>query len=190
MIEHPPWASAGEAGPSGVEVELVEGFALEHDARVRWFPGVEEGLLRALEHRELDVVVGGLTSENPWSARFELARPYFESRLVVGAPPGEAVPDDLAGARIAVRDGSHVAALVQAHGAIPVRVADLSAAEGLVAAEEWRVRALGLHPTETELAVFSHAVAVVPGENALRVALERFLLARQSDVPRMLEAAA
>jgi polar amino acid transport system substrate-binding protein len=188
LLEHPPWATGEGGDPTGVEVTLLEGFARDHDARVQWFPGPEEELLRALEHRELDVVVGGLTADNPWSRRFQFARPYFEDRVVVGVRAGSSLPEDLDGMRIGVLDGSDVAALVEERGAVPVRLMDLGEADGPVAGEVWRVRAVGLEPTDVVLATRSHTIAVVPGENALRVALERYLVSLSPEVPAMLEA--
>lgn len=190
VIEHEPWVLLRDGDPTGAEVALVEGFAGAHDAEVRWVEGPEERLFPALEHRELDLVVGGLTRGNPWTGRLEPSRPYFESRLLVGVPPGHPLPDNLEGMEIAVERGTHVAALVADEGGVPVRVDDLAEASGPVAAEEWRVRALGLHPTDVVLETSSHVVAVAPGENAFRVAIERYLEARRPDVAGLLQEAA
>lgn len=69
-------------GPSvsGPEADLVASFAAAQGAQVQWRPGGEEELMVALEAGELDVVVGGLSEESPWTDRVALTRPYAESR--------------------------------------------------------------------------------------------------------------
>ena len=64
--------------PTGREVDLVEGFAASLDAEVEWTVGGEEDLVTRLEDGSLDVVVGGLTDQNPFSADAAMTRPYLE----------------------------------------------------------------------------------------------------------------
>lgn len=61
---------------SGSEAELVEGFAETLDAQVEWRIGGEEALVGALEHGDLDLVVGGLTDQTPWVDKVGLTRGY------------------------------------------------------------------------------------------------------------------
>ena len=62
--------------PRGPLVELVEGFADQHDATVEWTIGSEETLVGMLESGELDIVVGGMTDETPWTDRSGVTRGY------------------------------------------------------------------------------------------------------------------
>lgn len=79
------------------EEALVEGFAERLDAEVIWRDGGEEQLMTALEDGELDLVIGGLTDQTPWSTHAAITRPYAESvddrgrtvRHVMAAPLGE-----------------------------------------------------------------------------------------------------
>ncbi|GLB68628.1 transporter substrate-binding domain-containing protein [Arthrobacter mangrovi] len=71
-------SSAG-TGPAGTEAELVRAFAAEHNARVEWVSGGESNLVRRLERGELDLVVGGLTKDSPWSKHAALTQPYLET---------------------------------------------------------------------------------------------------------------
>ena len=64
--------------PTGREVDLVEGFASSLGAQVEWTVGGEEDLVARLEDGSLDVVVGGLTDQNPFSADAAMTRPYLE----------------------------------------------------------------------------------------------------------------
>jgi polar amino acid transport system substrate-binding protein len=95
---NPPWTDTGGAGePSGTEVDLVREFAGTRQAQVDWVVGGEEPLIAALERGELQLVIGGLTSETPWSEKAAISKPYAETRdpegkrkkLVMAAPMGE-----------------------------------------------------------------------------------------------------
>ena len=168
-----PWTSFG--GPTGVEVELVEELGRDLDADVEWVEGGHSDLLSALHARELDLVVGGLTSDDPWSKEVTFTQPYFTVRTMVGVAPGSLPPDDLAGRRFAVEAHSEAVHSVTENDAVPVEVVSLEEAEPPVVAEEWEIRALGLQPTEVILDEQQHVMATPLGENAWLVRLERYL---------------
>ncbi|WP_336716076.1 transporter substrate-binding domain-containing protein [Arthrobacter sp. USHLN218] len=104
ISHNPPWtetgtgsASAGtgststgagtgstSTAPGGTEAELVRAFAAEHNARVEWVSGGESNLVRQLERGELDLVVGGLTKDSPWSKHAALTQPYLETSNAQG----------------------------------------------------------------------------------------------------------
>jgi polar amino acid transport system substrate-binding protein len=175
ILERPPWATLEGGKPSGVEVDLVEGFARSLDAEIDWFPGSEAELFTALEKRELDLAIGGFTDDDPWAQKVTFTQPYAIIEVVVAAPPGRAPPADLSGLQVAARSGTEVPRLVEEAGGIAVRVPDLSKANGLVAGEKWEVRALGLVPGSLVLDESRPAMAVPLGENAWLVRLERHL---------------
>lgn len=88
-----PWVTAaGTGAPAGPEAEVVLRFANSLGARVDWRQGSESELFEALEHFELDVVIGGLTADNPAGPSLGLTRPYVErdqKQHVMAAAPGE-----------------------------------------------------------------------------------------------------
>jgi polar amino acid transport system substrate-binding protein len=95
---HPPWTDISGAGePSGTEVDLVREFAGTLPAQVEWVVGGEQSLIAALERGELQLVIGGLTSETPWTEKAAITKPYAEmkdpegkrKKLVMAAPMGE-----------------------------------------------------------------------------------------------------
>ena len=95
---NPPWTvTSGNAQPTGSEVDLVTEFAASLPAQVQWTVGGEEPLIKALERGELDLVIGGLTSDTPWTEHAGVTKPYGEAtdpagervELVMAAPPGE-----------------------------------------------------------------------------------------------------
>lgn len=94
----PPFAVLdGSREPAGSEVDLVRDFAASLDAEVRWTAAGEESLLDALGEGELDLVIGGISDNSPWTDKGALTRPYREvpgpggtaRKLVFVAPLGE-----------------------------------------------------------------------------------------------------
>jgi polar amino acid transport system substrate-binding protein len=95
---NPPWTDISGAGePSGTEVDLVRDFAGTLQAQVEWVVGGEQPLIAALERGELQLVIGGFTSETPWTEQAAITRPYAETKdpegmrkkLVMASPMGE-----------------------------------------------------------------------------------------------------
>jgi polar amino acid transport system substrate-binding protein len=187
-----PWTTLDDGRPGGVEVELVERFASELGARVEWVDGSEADLIGALEVRELDLVVGGLTADTPWQAKAAITRSYTTTRVVVAVPASQPLPDDIAGLRVAVETGTDAAGILEEKtDAIPVRVPDVTQVTGsAVAIDEWLLADLDLRDTGVHLSKTKHVMATPLGENAFLVRLERFLIAHQDQVPALLDAAA
>ncbi|GAA1340940.1 substrate-binding periplasmic protein [Saccharothrix algeriensis] len=174
VTEHRPWTVLGDE-VTGAEAELVQRLADRLGARVRWRRGAESELMAAVARRQLDLVVGGLAEDAPWTEHASLTRPYATSRVVVAAA-GE-VPADLAGVRVAVRAGTAEVAALTAQDAVPVPVDDVAGAVDLpVAVEHWRAAGLGLRVTDHVLLEREHVWALPLGENGWQVEVERFLL--------------
>jgi polar amino acid transport system substrate-binding protein len=100
LVENAPWVVHGADGPTGVEVDLVRALASDLGATPQWTWGGEQRLLQSLADFELDVVVGGLTDDTPWSSDVGLTGDFLEERIVRGGatrtvrhvlatPPGE-----------------------------------------------------------------------------------------------------
>lgn len=87
-ITHNPHWTDIEGPPSGHDVELVEGFAEQLDARIEWTEGSEQELFRSLEEGSLDLVIGGFEAANPYSAHAAFTTVYYEDR-VMAVPFGE-----------------------------------------------------------------------------------------------------
>lgn len=186
-----PWTTLEGGQPGGVEVELVQQFAHELGARVEWVDGSEAELIGALEVRELDLVVGGLTADTPWQSKAAITRSYATTRVVVAVPASQPPPGDIAGLRVAVEAGSDAAGILEDKtDAVAVRVPDVTQVKGsAVAVDEWLLDNLGLRDTGVHLSKAKHVMATSLGENAFLVRLERFLIAHQAQVPALLDAA-
>ena len=185
ITANPPWTIVGET-IEGVEVELMEGLADELDARIEWVEGSEEELFGALEVGQLDVVVGGFSSTNPYSAHAALTSPYFTSRIVV---VGRLDVDDIAGRRVAVEKNTEAAGLLEKTDAVVELVDDVSMGHDLVAIEDWRYDPLAARETGVVLSETDHVMAVRLGENGWLVTLEKYLSKRAGDVPELLDEA-
>jgi len=190
ITESEPWTRLEAGQPGGVEVELVRRFATELGARVVWVDDSEADLIAALEVRELDLVVGGLTADTPRQTKAAITRSYATTRMVVAVPASQPVPDDVAGLRVAVELGSDAAGILEDKtDAIPVRVPDVTQVKGsAVAVDEWLLDNLDLRDTGVHLRKVKHVMATPLGENAFLVRLERFLIAHQDQVPTLLDA--
>ena len=96
--ENPPWTEVASDGTvTGSEVALLSDYAETIDAEVEWVPAGENTLAAMMREGRLDVVVGGLASDVPWTSEIATTRPYTttigadgsEVKVVVGVRPGE-----------------------------------------------------------------------------------------------------
>ncbi len=192
VTDNPPWvAVAGDEQPAGAEAVLVTRLAERLGARVEWYPGSESELMAAVKDRVLDLVVGGLTADAPWTKEASLTKPYVTMRTLVAAPAGVRVPGDLTGQRVAVTGGTAEVAALTSEGADVVAVPEVTGDEGLpVVVGEWRLTELGLTASRHELGAADHVWALPPGENGWQAEVERFLLGlSHAEVVRLLVAA-
>jgi len=186
-----PWVTLSEGRPpDGVEVALVEEFARTVDAEVEWVEGSESDLMEALDGRQLDIVIAGLTRRSVWMHGAALTRPYLTTQSLIAAPDAataQRLSEDLAGERIAVEANSPEAAKLEMDtDATVVPVDDLTKVDGPVATHDYLLDELGLVRTDAELDEHEHVMAVSLGENAMLVTLERFLLDREARAGELL----
>jgi polar amino acid transport system substrate-binding protein len=191
ISESEPWVTVPEGRPpGGVEVRLIEEFAATLGAEVEWVGGSESELMQALEGRQLDVVIAGLTRRSVWMHSAALTRPYLTTQSVIAAPDratADRLSADLGGEEIAVEANTPEAAKLEMDtDAKVVPVDDLRDATGPMAVPDYYLDDLGLVRTDAELDEHEHAMAVSLGENAMLVTLERFLLDRESHAAELL----
>jgi ABC-type amino acid transport substrate-binding protein len=84
--ERPPWVALTDGPPEGTEPDLVLRFAERLDADVRWVTGSEQQLVGDLEDGELDLVIGGIPADSPWSEHAGMTRPYVTDTDERGRP--------------------------------------------------------------------------------------------------------
>ena len=81
----PPFTDLSGDEPTGSEVELVESFARSIEAEISWTEGGEEELVEQLSSGELDLVIGGITDQTPWSSDVAPTRAYAETTEADGS---------------------------------------------------------------------------------------------------------
>lgn len=83
------------AAPSGPECELIQALAQARKARIEWVHGGHDGLMRQVQHFELDMVIGGHHRDSPWQPEVSWSREYHLqdrdglARRQLALPPGE-----------------------------------------------------------------------------------------------------
>ncbi len=175
LTENPPWVIRREDGPAGLEPEIIRSLAEQLNSEVHWHWDSEDDLLAALQHRQLDLVIGGLTKRSRLSSQAALTRPYYQSRYTVGFRSGAQFPTSLDGLEVAIPTINHLYAALEDKNAKPVKVTDISHTERPVAAPTWWLSAHGLIAGPWEIITDKHVMALPKGENAWMLALQRHL---------------
>ena len=187
ITEASPWVELGDGSPDGIEVRLVERFADEIDAEIEWIEGSEEENFGALRVRELDLVIGGLTAETPWSSEAGTTHPYLTTATLVAVPTGTDEPEDIAGLEVGVEANSEIAGLLRKTDAQVVEVDDIEDYDGPVAIDNFLTDDLDVVDTGVRLGESDHVFAVPMGENDWMTAIERFLLERPGEIKDLLD---
>ncbi len=81
VLNEPPWAECSGDGEQvrGIEVQAITRFAEHLDASPAWHCLSEAQAFAALKKQGLDLVIGGLTADNPRKKESAFTRPYFEA---------------------------------------------------------------------------------------------------------------
>ncbi|MCP3917427.1 MAG: amino acid ABC transporter substrate-binding protein [bacterium] len=198
-FRHPPFSSRGPGGrPVGIEVEILDVAARELGREVEWIELPFGELLAAVSEGDVDVAAAtiGITPEREQSVAFSL--PYFETTIVALARIGDGEPktlDALSGRRVGTdrgttavgaaaarvpdaervleRPGASTWAELLSTGAVDAVVLDRSHAEKFMDDAGTR-----FHVIAEPLKVERFAVAVHPGADALRAALDAAIAGR------------
>jgi polar amino acid transport system substrate-binding protein len=187
LVENAPWVYRRNREPAGAEVALVRKLADELGAKPEWHWGGEQAHLEALEHFQLDLVIGGITRETEWRKKVGLTSAYLESRVLVGFPAGTAPPEKLKGVPVAVKAGSAIGGYLERKGALPQPLGKLRESTGAIAGEEWELELLGRAPSKFELTKAKHALATPPGENGWIKLLDEFLHSHAAEAKQLLQ---
>src|SRR3954453_4604141 len=185
LVEHVPWVVRTNDEPHGVEVELIREFAAQLGTSVEWHWGGAQQQMEALESYALDVVIGGFTTRSPWVDSVGFTAPYFKETIRVGALPGTSMKT-VKGVAITTAD-VFVAALLQRHGAIVIRVNDVRTGNPAVAAFDWQLQTMNVTNTNNELDDVKHVIATPMGENAFIKRLDEFLYQKRPFVAGLLQ---
>jgi polar amino acid transport system substrate-binding protein len=93
VADDSPWVVVEGQSVSGYEPALVSQLAGEMHARIETTRGAEAELFEKLHQRDLDMVIGGFTSDSPWKTQIAFTRAYHKDQKgkdhVLALPPGE-----------------------------------------------------------------------------------------------------
>ena len=97
VVDDPPFVRAlGRSEPAGPEADLMRGYARSLGARIAWRHGGHTMLMRELEARRLEAVIGAHAVDSPWAERVATSRPVrlpdadgHPVERVLALPPGE-----------------------------------------------------------------------------------------------------
>lgn len=173
--EFSPWIQWQNGSVSGVEAELVDQFARSIGARVNWIKGSEGMLMKMLEAHELHLVVGGVTADSPWRHHVAFTRPYRKQHYLICSTDENLSPQKPQNQKIALNKDSLLGPQIKSKEGIPQRLDSLENYRGLIAipVEEQSRYSCGQDPMR--LKPTEHVMALPMGENALLMALEKFL---------------
>jgi hypothetical protein len=182
VAHNPPWTAVADGRIEGVEPALVTQWAESLGTRAHFITGPADDLVEALYKRELDVLVMGLTDKTPHSGKLALSQPYLEVKIQIGVAPGQTPLADWAGQRIAVDpERLDLVAKVRELEAEPVPRNGGEPPEPIMAGYDFELERRGLTPTQDELSKERRIIAVIPGESALLLSLDRFLQAQDRE---------
>lgn len=98
VSEHRPWTVIDDEGRvHGSEADLIRGFADGIGAEIKWRPAPESVLAGDVKEGRVDVMIGGLTADTPWTDKIAVTRPYVtvatedggSDDMVMGVRQGE-----------------------------------------------------------------------------------------------------
>ena len=173
--EFPPWVRWQNDSVSGTEAELVEQFAHSIGAQVEWIKGSEGMLMRMLEAHELHLVVGGITADSPWRQYVAFTRPYRKQQYVICSTDQNQSPQDIKNQQVALQKDSLLGPQIKGKEGLPQRMDSLENYRGLIAIPAEARSRYSCGADEIHLKPSEHVMALPMGENALLMALEKFL---------------
>ena len=180
-----PWVEGAAGGePAGVEADIIRQWAASRGFRIRWVEAGEAQIVEGLNGNSLDVGIAGFTDQMPHGGMIGQTQPYLHAKVVIGMALGATVPDDWTGVRVS-HDSRRpdLAALLLKQKAVPTTG---QASYRLVYEPE--LGAAGLVATGKTLRTERRTIATAPAENALTLALDRFLHANKPAIEARLKA--
>lgn len=189
IVENPPWTTYASGNPAGVEVEMVKKIAQSLSADIQWFRGGEAELFETLMAKELHLVIGGFTKKNPWSRKIGFTNPYRTTTVYIGTPRAVSTPRHIRKVRVGVEAGTPVAGYVRKKGGKPVGIPDLKSFQGPVAAPRWKLQQMDFLISDIKLHEEKNVFAIIRGENAWVMFLERFFYRNKKQIEQWLKEA-
>lgn len=175
IADNGKWAQMKGSTPSGVEVELVKGFAKELGAEIEWVPDAQNNLLERVELLDLDMAIGGFTKTSPWIKHVAFTKPHHSEKIKVGTIASGTIPEEIEDLPVHVRRNSMAAMYVKEKEGKPVFDEQLKAGPHLIAGTEDELKQMGLKVSDYNLHKNEYVIAIPKGENAFLMRLEKYI---------------
>jgi ABC-type amino acid transport substrate-binding protein len=174
-----PWVHGNGAGqPAGIEADIVRSFAASRGVRVEWVEAGEAQIVEGLNGNSLDVGIAGFTDQAPHGGLIGQTQPYLKITVVIGAVQDAGTPGSWEGVRVSYDPARpDFAALLLAEKAIPT-----AGPAPYKSVYEPELTPLGLRAAGKPLRTERRTIATAPSENALTLALDRFLHANKAGI--------
>lgn len=174
ITESPPYVIIKNDEPSGIEVEIIKGFAQELNARIEWVKGSEETIMELLKERELHICAGGFSSKSLWKKHVYLVEPHDTLVYSWGVPSGK-LPEEIEDKDVYVKRGTIAGALAAKKDAKPIYVDSLSGNEPLILAPKKDLRKMDYNISEETVKKVMISLAIPKGENAFLEKLNTYI---------------
>lgn len=174
-----PWVRANPGGePAGIEPDILRQWAASRGFRIHWIEAGEAQLVEGLNENSLDIALAGFTTSAPHGGMIGMTQPYLRPKIVIGARPGTATPENWRDVPVSYDpQRPEFAGLLVREKAVPTT--------GLASYRilyEPELAASGLVATGKELRTEYRTIATAPSANALTLELDQYLHANRSTI--------
>jgi len=88
IVDNPPYAVIEDGKYTGIEVTLINELALKNNLKIEFIEGSESNLIKKLEHREIDIFIGGFGKKSVWTEKAGSTTEYDGEHIIL-IPKGE-----------------------------------------------------------------------------------------------------
>ena len=175
IAESGEWASYKDGVATGIEVEIIKGFAESIKAQIEWVPGSQDHIINLMSEHEVDICIGNFTKKSPFKKHAGFSIPFYTEKIKVGAPAGVTIPEEIEDVEVLVKKNSEAALVVKKEEAKPVLYDSVKNVDRLIVAPEMELQKHNLQVSEYDLKKIDHVIAIPKGENALLEKLDKYL---------------
>ena len=88
VVNNPPYTNIFDNRFAGKEVRIIEEFAKQHELIIEYIIGSESVLIKQLEQRKIQTIIGGFNKNTVWTKHAGLTTPYDDVHVFL-IPKGE-----------------------------------------------------------------------------------------------------
>lgn len=154
-------------------IDLVNRFAHQINARVQWVQGNESDIAKLLEEYELHMAIGSYTSNTPFSQTVGNSKPYDTVTWRIASFPRDPIPNNIKDKEV-LTTSRIAAAYIKKKGGKPVLANFLTPGYAIAVTDE-QLALLNAQATDIILHKEKYVVLIPKGENGFLFELEKFI---------------